>query len=328
MNLAPTEAPHFDDLEIGQVFDNAPAITLTEGKSALHQSITGSRLQLPLDQRLSHSVLRGTIADPALVWDIAIGQSTVVTQRVIANLFYRGLAFHRTPLIGDSLHTRTEVVALRQNRSKPTGLAALRITTTDQHDRVVLDFWRCAMLPLRDPAARTGHHADLSTIGAPPDLTAIAATISSWDLAELSGDGPDITPGRTWTVTGGDVVSSAPELARLTLNIATVHHDAYAQQHGRLVYGGHTIGLALAQLSRTLPHLVTIAGWHGCDHTGPVREGDTLTSSIHVDNVEPLPGTAKLAHLRVHVRARSDNGEQDVLDWRPIAVFATKTLND
>ena len=29
-----------------------------------------------------------------------------------------------------------------------------------------------------------------------------------------------------WAVQGGDVVSSAPELARLTLNVATVHHDA------------------------------------------------------------------------------------------------------
>ena len=49
-----------------------------------------------------------------------------------------------------------------------TGLAALRITTTDQNDRTVLDFWRCAMLPMRNPGADTGHHADLAAIGAPP----------------------------------------------------------------------------------------------------------------------------------------------------------------
>src|SRR5436305_1277018 len=85
-------------------------------------------------------------------WD-----STAVTRRVVANLFYRGLAFHRIPALGDTLRTRTEVVGLRQNASRPTGLAALRITTTDQYDRLVLDFWRCAMLPLSSPDVRTGY---------------------------------------------------------------------------------------------------------------------------------------------------------------------------
>ena len=50
-----------------------------------------------------------------------------------------------------------------------------------------------------------------------------------------------------------DVVSSAPELARLTLNIAATHHDSRVGGR-RLVYGGHTIGLALAQASRLLPN--------------------------------------------------------------------------
>ncbi|EUA31196.1 hypothetical protein I553_2755 [Mycobacterium xenopi 4042] len=54
-----------------------------------------------------------------MVWDVAIGQTTLATQRVKANLFYRGLVFHRFPVIGDTLYTRTEVVGLRANRPKP-----------------------------------------------------------------------------------------------------------------------------------------------------------------------------------------------------------------
>jgi acyl dehydratase len=48
---------------------------------------------------------------------MAIGQSTVVTHRVIANLFYRGFMFHRAPCIGDTLYSTTEIVGLRQNRA-------------------------------------------------------------------------------------------------------------------------------------------------------------------------------------------------------------------
>ncbi|EUA43143.1 hypothetical protein I553_8218 [Mycobacterium xenopi 4042] len=113
----------------------------------------GDRLRLPLDADLSAAVTGApaALAHPGLVWDVAIGQTTLATQRVKANLFYRGLVFHRFPVIGDTLYTRTEVVGLRANRPKPgrapTGLTALRMTTIDQADRLVLDFYRCAMLP-------------------------------------------------------------------------------------------------------------------------------------------------------------------------------------
>lgn len=317
------EGPYFDDLAVGDVF-TAPAYTLTEGRAATHQSIIGSRLQLSLDRHLAVAVAGRPLADPAFVWDVAIGQSTPVTRRVVANLFYRGLAFHRIPSIGDTLRTRTEVVGLRQNASRPTGLAALRITTRDQEDRLVLDFWRCAMLPLSDPGVRTGHADDLSSIGREPDLTPLLASLRDWQLDRWRGvEGPEITPGAAWQLRAGDVVTSAPELVRLTLNLAHVHHDRFSQPAGRLVYGGHTIGLALAQVTKTLPQLLTVGGWHGCDHTGPVREGDTLVSHIEVTNVASAAGGLRIADLRVRVQARGDeDAPRDVLDWRPIVVLA------
>ena len=106
-----------------------------------------------------------------------------------------------------------------------------------------------------------------------------------------------------------DVVSSAPELARLSLNMAATHHDSRIGGQ-RLVYGGHTIGLALAQATRLLPNLVTVLGWESCDHTGPVHEGDTLHSELHIESAED--GVLGLRSLVYAV------GEPDrqVLDWR------------
>ena len=318
-----TSGPYFDELQVGQVFDAAPAMTLTAGAAALHQAILGDRLRLPLDAELSRAVTGAMtpLAHPGLVCDVAIGQSTLVTRRVKANLFYRGLAFFRYPVIGDTIFTRTEVVGLKQNSVKPgrgpTGLVALRITTIDQVDRLVLDFYRCAMLPLSPGAPdidTTGHGDDLSAIGAglavPPDVTA------DWDAAEFRQrvPGPHFDPGLAGTVltSTGDVVSSAPELARLTLNIAATHHDSRVAGQ-RLVYGGHTIGLALAQASRLLPNLVTVLGWQSCDHTGPVHEGDTLYSELHIESARD-----GVLELRSLVYAVGESGEPDrqVLDWR------------
>jgi acyl dehydratase len=307
--------PYFDDLAVGDRFDGAPGVTLTPGLAAVHQAVVGDRLRLPLDHALATSVAGGVVAHPALLWDVAIGQSTVVTQRVRANLFYRGLAFRRYPVLGDTLRTVTEVVGLKENSRKPdrppTGLAALRVTTVDQDERPVLDFWRCAMLPLGSDSP-TGHRDDLSALGAAEPG---APPVGGWDLAafrRLPGEHfADLAVGRSWEVGGADVVSAAPELARLTVNIAAAHHD------GSLVYGGHTIGLALAQACRAIPNIVTVASWAGCDHTGPVHEGDRLTSRVSVTGTREL-ADGGLTDLRSIVEGPAG----PVLDWRFTVVLA------
>jgi len=234
--------------------------------------------------------------------------------------------------LGDTLHTTTEVVARRENRVRegrpPTGLAVLRIRTVDQQARPVLDFTRCAMLPLRDaPAGEPG-----DAVGEAADLEAepLRSAAEGLDLpafrAAVAGPHFDaVADGWATEVEGGDVVDSAPALARLTLNAAMAHLDTSAAAHGRrLVYGGHTIALAAGQAARALPALVTILGWHAAEHTAPVFEGDTLRSRIALERREPLPGGGGLVHLRSHVTATraEDGADEDVLDWRFVGVLA------
>lgn len=317
--------PYFDDLRLGQVFPDAPSMTLTPGLAAVHQSILGDRLRLPLDAELSRAVTgsTGSLAHPGLVCDVAIGQSTLVTRHVKANLFYRGLVFYRFPVIGDSLFTRTEVVGLKKNSAKPgrasTGLAALRMTTIDQADRLVLDFYRCAMLPLSPQAGPDAaeHADDLSSIGA--DMVAPPSATHEWngEVFRERIPGPHFDPGMAGAVwrSSADVVSSAPELARLTLNIAAVHHDSRVNGR-RLVYGGHTIGLALAQATRLLPNLATVLAWQSCDHTGPVHEGDTLYSELHVESADPADDGGLLGLRSVVYAVGESEPDRQVLDWR------------
>jgi acyl dehydratase len=328
--------PWYEELEVGQLFDASPGMTLTDGHAAIHQGVLGDRLRLALDAHLAGEVLGpgAPLAHPGLVCDVAIGQSTLATQRVIANLFYRGLVLRTAPRIGDTLRTTTEVVALRDNAPRdgrsPTGLAALRVRTVNQLGQRVLDFYRCAMLPMSAETARPGHADDLDAIPstlAPEDL---AATVAGWDLARYRSLVPGahaegVIPGQTYVLGSGDTVSSAPELVRLTLNVAGAHSDPAAGAHGRrLVYGGHTIGIALSHAVRALPNLVTVAGWRACDHLAPVFEGDVLRSSVTVEALHGA-GDATLVDLRVQTSAdRVDGaGVEAVLDWRLVAVMAS-----
>ncbi|HKN91880.1 MAG TPA: acyl dehydratase, partial [Acidimicrobiia bacterium] len=103
----PVGGPFFEDFKPGQVFDDAPAVTLTEGLAALHQALSGDRLRLPLDHELSRWVTGRSrpLAHPTLVIHVVNGQTTAASQRVKGNLFYRRLQLLRPVHIGDTLST-------------------------------------------------------------------------------------------------------------------------------------------------------------------------------------------------------------------------------
>ena len=324
--------PYFEDLAVGDAL-TAPAVTLTDGRVAVHQAILGDRVPAYLDTGLSKRVFGGvTPAPPGLVIDLAIGQSSVFTRRVLANLFYRGLQLYRLAAIGDTLSTITEVEALRQNRLRPdrraTGLAVLRIRTVDQEGRLVLDFERCAMLPLRDQQLKTGNNDVVGSDRARFDLGAAEQLASPWDLAALRNvvPGPfasELKVGDRFEIEEADPVTAATELARLTINLAEVHYDRRASATGRrLVYGGHTIGLAAHQAAKALPALCAVIAWESCDHTGPVHEDDLLTSVVSVERVSALSAASRLVSLRSVVRAHRDTAPAEVLDWRYVAAIA------
>ncbi len=314
-------SPYFEDLKVGQVFDSAPAVTLTDGYAALHAAQFGDRLRLPLDASLCERVTgRAALAHPNLVCNLAIGQTTEPTQRVKGNLFYRGLVLKIPVFVGDTLRTITEIVALRQNRPKPgraaTGMAVLQVHVENQRGETVMLFWRCPMLPCRDPEARTGA------------CDSFEAIPSDWQLERFRQELPgahfaDVSVGSHYEVEARDTVTGAPELARLTLNLARAHTDADASTYGRrLVYGGHTISMASAQITRALPNLVTLLAWRSCDHTAPVFEGDRLWTEFGVEDKVLVSRGGGLVDLRAWVYAERPDETVQVLDWRVVGLMA------
>lgn len=324
------DGPYFDDFVRGETLPSAPAITIGPGDVAVYQAICGDpyrpALSIPLSQALTGR--KEPLVNPALVMHVSIGQSTVATRRVIANLFYRGVVLRRSVHLGDTLTTTVQIRALKENTRRPDrpprGMALLGITTVNQDGEVVVDYERCAMINLRSPD-ETGHADDLGPSTTPLDLAPyVAAAPSDWDLTPLPE--PD-----TWAVGEirhdqlRDTVTAAPELARLTQNLAPVHRDASLGQAGRrLVYGGHTIGLGQAALARQLPSLAAVVGWHSCDHIGPVFEDDVLAFRAELLDTAPVPGGRLLAFSVIATTERAgDDGDPepvDVLDWRPVVL--------
>jgi 2-methylfumaryl-CoA hydratase len=321
-------APFFEDFKADQEFD-APSVTLTSGYAALYQALTGDRLRLPLDQHASREVTGSdsSLAHPMLVTNVAIGQSTWASQRAKANLFYRGLVLLRQVHLGETLSTRTRVVGLRQNRAQPgrpaTGLVALEVTTCNENAQRVLSFSRCPMIPCRDPNFNTASQDDLNLIGAGGLEPRIRAAVpSAWRIIGVTGwsgrRAADLFPGMHMHMESWDTVTAAPEFVRLTLNMAMMHVDAKSSYlHKRLVYGGHTLGIAFAQVTRALPNILTILGWESVEHTGPVTEGDRLRSELTILAKESASVGALLKLLVRTYAVREDESEEEalVLEW-------------
>ncbi|MEM7469250.1 MAG: acyl dehydratase [Pseudomonadota bacterium] len=327
------DGPYFEDFTVGDEF-SAPSITLTDGMASMYQAISADRLRLPLDHELSRQVTGNdhALAHPSLVLNLVNGQTTYASQHVKGNLFYRGLLHKRPVFIGDTLTTVTKVVGLRQNSIKPgrpaTGMVALEMETKNQRDEVVMHYWRCPMIPTRDPNADTGLKDNFDWMPKSfSDEELAAAMPASWHISAMrssyTGLSPvDIIEGHDYEVAGKDTITAAPELVRLTLNIAYAHSDASRSYlNKRLVYGGHTIALAHQALTRAFPAMIGVIAWESCDHLGPVLEEDIIGTSFSVTKIRDFGERGRL--MAVHAKctaSRLDDQERattDVLDWRP-----------
>jgi 2-methylfumaryl-CoA hydratase len=327
------DGPYFDDLAVGHRFLPGPGITIDAGMVAMYQAIVGDPLAIALARPLAERVTKGDggVVNPALVLHVAIGQSTVATRRVIANLFYKGVRSLRAVRVGSTLQTSVVVRAMRETSRRDDrprrGMVLLGMRTIDENANVVADFERCALLPFRDTTAHT-HHAD-DIAGPRTDITLddwLDVVPANWDLSPFAATPP-------WAIDEAradplrDTVTDAPALVRLTQNLAAAHRDTRLGQHGRrLVYGGHTIGLAQASLVRLVPSTATVLGWQYCDHTAPVFEEDLLDVTATLVAEQSAPG-GRLRALRVIVHAERPGADgaptrAPVLDWMPIVYCA------
>lgn len=321
------KGPYADDLTLGTPLPAAPAITVNEGLTTTYQAVTGDGLRLALSSPLTAQVTGRpeTLVNPALALQVAIGQSTVATKLVLANLFYRDVALLRQVHVSDTLSTTVTPIALELTRPGPRerrAKVALRIETTDQEGRAVCRFERVALLPCRDVESVTPQ-GSVGRADSDRSLDDFRGYVpEAWSLEAFPTSG--LPPAESWRDPLPDVVTSALELVRLTQNLAAAHRDPSAgQDDRRLVYGGHTVGLAQASLSRACPGLVTVLGWRSCDHVAPVFENDVLDFEVTtLDRLDLDPHRA-LVGFRVRATARRhaiDDDPLTVLDWKPVAL--------
>ncbi len=311
--------PMYEDFTVGAVLPSLPSVTLTEADNTIYRAITGDQHLLVSDTNryrasTGHS---GTLANPGLVMQYSIGQTTMATRQAIANLYYRSVRVLHPVELGQTLSTVTTVLGLKDSAPKGDqfrGKVWLGITTSAD-DGPVIEYERCALVRGRG-RSQPGHDSDIPGPSDPSPLTDLARLVPPWNLEQLPGTAWPLDEVRVDPLR--DHVDLAAPLARLTFNQAAVHRDLTLTATGqRLVYGGHVQGLAQASLTRMLPGLATIVAWDGCDHIGPAYENDLIEFRHRL--VESIPvRTGNLMRFEIVGAKLTGTEHVDILRWTPI----------
>jgi 2-methylfumaryl-CoA hydratase len=310
----------FEDFRIGQVIQHATPRTLTVGDVALYTALYGPRFAVQSSDAFAQAIGYPLAPiDDLLVFHVVFGKTVPdISLNAVANLGYADCRFLAAVYPDDTLSAASEVIGLRENSSRKTGVVYVRSTGTNQDGTKVLEYVRWVMVHKRDEAAPApGDHVpelpksvETSALGsACPAIdikaydTALAGSQARWGDYAI-GEKIDHVDGIT-------VEEAEHQLAtRLYQNTARVHFNLFTEAQGRfgrrLIYGGHVISLARALSFNGLANAFHIAAINGGRHVAPLFAGLTVFAWSEVLDKATLPERDDVGALRLRTIATRD----------------------
>lgn len=144
---------HYDEWQVGDRLAHEIRRTVTETDNLLFSTMTHNPQPLHLDVEAAREsefgqiVVNGTFTF-ALMVGLSVGDTTLGT--LVANLGYDKLVMPKPVFLGDTLRATSEVMELRESRSRPeAGLVTFRHDMLNQRDEIVCQCLRTALLKKR-----------------------------------------------------------------------------------------------------------------------------------------------------------------------------------
>ncbi|HJU30123.1 MAG TPA: MaoC family dehydratase [Hyphomicrobiaceae bacterium] len=327
----------FEDFRVGQVLQHATPRTLTLGDVAVYNSLYGPRFAVQSSDVFARGIgYPHAPVDDLIVFHTVFGKSVAdVSLNAIANLGYAECRFLVPVYPGDTLTAASEVIGLRENSNRASGVVYVRTRGSNQRGETVLEYVRWVMVRKRDNAApaptpvvpKLADRVDPATIGsAVPRLDVGAYDFTLSGAKDRWGDyavGEKIDHADAMTLEEAEHQIAT----RLYQNTAKVHFNLHEQAQGqfkrRLVYGGVVISLARALSFNGLANAFHVAAINGGRHVAPCFGGDTVYAWSEVLETAEIAGRGDVGALRTRLVAaknracagfplRSADGEYEV----------------
>lgn len=147
---------YYEEFEVGQKFIHPWSRTVTEMDNTLFSLLTMNPQPLHLDAHFAEKTewgqrLFNSLYTLGILVGMSVNDTTLGT--TVANLGMTDVNFPKPVFHGDTLRARTEVLSVRDSRSRPqAGLVVFEHTCLNQRDEVVATCRRTALMR-RKPAA-------------------------------------------------------------------------------------------------------------------------------------------------------------------------------
>lgn len=139
----------YEEFQVGQQFQG-PGITVTEAHVVLFGSITGDLSPGHMNQEyMQRGPFGGRIAHGMLTASMAMASVYPNLSRHTASFLGANFTFRDPVFLGDTVRTTLEVVGLTSKSQW--GLVKLKLTTTNQHGRTVMEGEAALALRYRPP---------------------------------------------------------------------------------------------------------------------------------------------------------------------------------
>jgi 2-methylfumaryl-CoA hydratase len=212
----------------------------------------------------------------------------------------------------------SEVIGLRENANRKTGIVYVRSRGFDESGEAVLDYVRWVMVRKHDEnvAAAPAKVPELPETVEPARLGAACPKIDGKAYDNALAGSPhrfgDYKAGEKIDHVAGITVEEAEHMmaTRLYQNTARIHFNQFIEGKGRfgrrLIYGGHAISLARALSFNGLGNAFHVAAINGGRHVAPLFAGLTVFAWSEVLETAELPGRSDVGALRLRTVATKD----------------------
>jgi len=146
---------YLEDFKVGGIYEHRPGRTITENDNIWFTLLTMNQHPLHFDQEYAkHSEFGQPLVNSCLTLAIVAGMSVSdVSQKTIANLGWDKVKMPAPVFNGDTLYAESEVLGVRESKSRPTqGIVAVKTTGKKADGTEVISFERNMLIPKRGHA--------------------------------------------------------------------------------------------------------------------------------------------------------------------------------
>ncbi len=146
---------YLEDFAIGDVYEHRPGRTISEADNTWFTLLTMNQHPLHFDHEYCrHTEFGRPLVNSALTLSVVVGMTVSdVSQKAIANLGWTEIEMPAPVFHGDTLYAETEVLGVRESKSRPTqGIVSVETRAHKQDRTLVMNFRRSALIPKRGHA--------------------------------------------------------------------------------------------------------------------------------------------------------------------------------